>query len=147
MNHLEHIFAQTDDKVRNEARKLDNSHLVLSQRVFAVPQELLDEAIDVLHDLRRSVCPIEQIRPLSIAETAKALRCRRKEVEFLIDGGLLPFIKRHGRRYILPVDIHRRLREETEYEKSDLQYRKRHSTKPSRPEMQDIDPSLQEFFD
>ena len=117
------------------------------QKVFAVPQDFLQEAIDVLHDLRRSVCPIEQIRPLSIAEAARALRCRRKEVEHLIEGGILPFIKRHGRRYILPVDIHRRLKEEAEFEESEAKHRKKYTSKKIRPEIQNIDPSLREFFD
>ena len=133
--------------MKNEVRKPDDRPTARSQRIFAVPQELLDEAIDVLQDLRRYVCPIEQIRPLSIAEAAKALRCRRKEVEHLIDRGILPFIKRHERRYILPADIHRRLREETELERADLNHRKEHTSKQLRPQTQDIDPSLREFFD
>jgi len=133
--------------VKNEAKKYNNESITCFQKVFAIPQELLDEAMDVLQDLRRSVCPIEQIRPLSIAEAAKALRCRRKEVEHLIDDGILPFIKRHGRRYILPVDIHRRLKEEAEFENPDHKRRKNHISKRIRPEIQDIDPSLREFFD
>ena len=133
--------------MKNEVRKLDSSPIVCSQKVFAIPQELLDEAMDVLHDLRRSVCQIEQVRPLSIAEAAKALRCRRKEVEHLINDGILPFIKRHGRRYILPSDIHRRLKEEAEFENSDHKHRKNHISKQIHPEIQDIDPSLREFFD
>ena len=98
--------------VKNEARKYNSESNTCFRKVFAIPQELLDEAMDVLQDLRRSICPIEQIRPLSIAEAAKALRCRRKEVEYLIDDGILLFIKQHGCRYILPVDIHRRLKQE-----------------------------------
>ena len=143
---MKYVFSKTDD-VKNEVRKLDSNPIACSQRVFAIPQELLDEAIDVIHDLRRSVCPIEQIRPLSIADAARALRCRRKEVEHLIEGGILPFIKRHGRRYILPVDIHRRLKEEAEFEESEAKHRKKYTSKKIRPEIQNIDPSLREFFD
>ena len=133
--------------MKNELRELDDSSNTCSQKIFTIPQELLDEAMNVLQDLRRSVCPIEQVRPLSIAEAAKALRCRRKEVERLINDGILPFIKRHGRRYILPVDIHRRLKEEAEFENPDHKRRKNHLSKRIRPEIQDIDPSLREFFD
>ena len=143
---MKYIFAETDD-VKNEVRKLDSSPIACSQTVFAIPQELLDEAIDALQDLRRSACPIEQIRPLSIAEAGKALRCRRKEVEHLINDGIIPFIKRHGRRYILPVDIHRRLKEEVEFENPDHKRRKNHISERKHPEIQDIDPSLREFFD
>ena len=133
--------------MNNQVKKPNNHAMGHFQKVFAVPQDFLQEAIDVLHDLRRSVCPIEQIRPLSIAEAARALRCRRKEVEHLIEGGILPFIKRHGRRYILPVDIHRRLKEEVEFENPDHERRKNHISERKHPEIQDIDPSLREFFD
>ena len=143
---MKYVFSKTDD-VKNEVRKLDSNPIACSQRVFAIPQELLDEAMDALQDLRRSVCPTEQIRPLNIAEAAKALRCRRKEVEHLIDTGILPFIKRHGRRYILPADIHRRLREETECENLDHRHRNNHTRRRLHSETQDIDPSLREFFD
>ena len=134
--------------MKNEVRKLDNSPIAYPQKIFTIPQELLDEAMDVLQDLRRSICPIEQIRPLSIAEAAKALRCRRKEVEQLINDGILPFIKRHGRRYILPVDIHRRLKEEAGFENSDHnKHRKNRISKRIHSKIQDIDPILREFFD
>jgi len=133
--------------MNSQVKKPNNHAMGHFQKVFAVPQEFLQEAIDVLHDLRRSVCPIEQIRPLSIAEAARALRCRRKEVEHLIDEGVLPFVKRHGRRYILPADLHRRLKEEAGFEKAEHKSRKKHISKQIRPDLQGIDPSLREFFD
>ena len=101
----------------------------------------------LLHDLRRIVCPLHQLRPLSVAEAAKALRCRRKEVEALIREGNLPFIKRRGRRYILPADIHKRLKEESQCETSSDGHVMRHASKYPQSEIGDIDPYLCEFFD
>ena len=74
--------------------------------------EVFGILIDVLRDLRNAVDPTSPIRPLSIAEAAKALRCRRSEVESLIENGVMPCINRNGRRYILPSDISARLRKE-----------------------------------
>jgi len=109
--------------------------------------KLLEEAIDVLQGLRRAMNPIHQLRPLSIAEAAKALRCRREEVDSLIQRGILPVIRRHGRRYILPADINRRLREEAEFEEK----RKKSSTRRlsifETNEGINIDPALKEFFE
>ena len=136
-----------DNDVKNKVENYSNDLVVRSQRLFTVPQELLEEAMKVLQDLRRSGCPIEQIRPLSISEAAKALRCRRKEVERLIRDGVLPYVERHSRRYVLPADIHRRLREETERQMYDHNHRNNRPSRSVRPKMEDIDPSLKEFFD
>lgn len=108
--------------------------------------KLIEEAIDILQGLRGAMNPIHQIRPLSIAEAAKALRCRRKEVDLLIQRGILPVIKRHGRRYILPADINRRLREEVEFEQSKKRPRT-HRLLISETDDKSIDPALKEFFE
>ena len=124
---------------------MDNSHKELNNRNSL--SEIFEEMIDVLHGLRRMMNPIHQIRPLNIAEAAKALRCRREEVELLIERGILPVIKRHGCRYLLPADLNRRLREEAEFEEK----RKKSSTRRlSISETNDginIDPALKEFFE
>lgn len=133
--------------MRNNTEEPSNISTKCSQQIVVVPLELLEEAVSVLHDLRRSVCPLEQIRPLSIAEAAKALRCRRQEVEYLIHKGSLPFIKRHGRRYILPDDIHRRLKDETECENPQDRQTRHHLSKNISPKINDIDPHLREFFE
>ena len=115
-----------------------------SQESHIVPQELLKDMLEVLQDLRKFVSTAGQIRPLSIAEAAKALRCRREEIENLINRGILPVIKRNGSRYVLPADILQRLRNETEIEVKRTKTQKRKHTHPPKG---DIDPCLQEFFD
>lgn len=110
------------------------------------PTALYQELLDTLVDVRRFINPVEQLRPLTVAEAAKALRCRRTEVERLIDDGKLPVIKRHGRRYLLPADVHRRLREESENDVPN-NGRKTHRRCSSRPDSDTVDPRLPEFFD
>ena len=105
--------------------------------------EVFGELIEVLRDLRNVVDPASTIRPLSIAEAAKALRCRRSEVESLIENGAMPCINRNGRRYILPSDISHWLRKES-VRKSP---KRRRTTTRSRIDTEDIDPALREFFD
>jgi hypothetical protein len=116
----------------NETR-VDNAVLA---KVFA-------ELVDVLRDLRNAVDPVGPIRPLSIAEAAKALRCRRGDVECLIENGTIPCIDRNGRRYILPSDIGALLRKES-VRKSPT--RRRRATK-NQVDTGDIYPALREFFD
>ena len=105
--------------------------------------EVFWELIEVLRDLRNVVDPTAPIRPLSIAEAAKALRCRRSEVERLIEDGAMPCIDRNGRRYILPSDICARLRKESVSKPTNG----RRTITRSRIDTEDIDPALREFFD
>jgi hypothetical protein len=108
-----------------------------------ISAKLIEELVEVLRDLRNAVDPVEPIRPLNIDEAARALRCRRSEVEGLIDSGAMPHISRSGRRYILPSDIGQWLRNESE-RKSPRRNRK---VTASRIDMEDVDPALREFFD
>ncbi len=105
--------------------------------------EVFGELIEVLRDLRSVVDPTGPIRPLSIAEAAKALRCRRSEVESLIENGAMPCINRNGRRYILPSDISARLRKESVRKPTN----RRQTITRTRIDDEDIDPALREFFD
>lgn len=125
----------------------DMSHSSKESDNRGILSELLGETIDVLDGLRRAMNPIHQIRPLSIAEAAKALRCRRQEVELLIQRGILPFIKRHGRRYILPADLNRRLREEVEFGKKEKRSKPHHLSASKTIDKEGIDPALIEFFE
>lgn len=108
---------------------------------FAVPQEVIQALVDAIQDLRRAVDPVESMRPLSISEAAKALRCRRNQVEELIYGGSLPCIERNGRRYVLPSDVRNYLRTES---RCWAPRPRRVSVK--RIKMEDVDPALREFF-
>ncbi len=105
--------------------------------------EVFAELLDVLRDLRNVVDPTGPIRPLSIAEAARAMRCRRSEVERFIENGAMPCINRNGRRYILPSDISAWLRKESVRNPSDGS---RRVTKTP-IDTEDIDPALREFFD
>ena len=102
--------------------------------------EVFAKLIEVLRDLRSVVDPTGPIRPLSIAEAAKALRCRRSEVKSLIENGAMPCINRNGHRYILPSDISAWLRKESVRKSSN---RRRRATK-NQIDTEDIDPSLEE---
>ena len=108
---------------------------------------LSKELIEILLLLRQAVGPIGHLRPLSLDEAAKALRCRRSDVEALIYNGVLPVIKRNGRRYLLPGDIQKRLREEIEYERANRDKKHGHKPKHSLVNPKDIDPALKEFFE
>ena len=105
--------------------------------------EVVAELIEVLRGLRNIVDPAGPLRPLSIAEAAKALRCRRSEVESLIENGTMPCINRNGRRYILPSDISARLRKESVRKPTN----RRRTIMRSLIDTEDIDPALREFFD
>ena len=108
-----------------------------------VPSEVVEQLVEVLRDLRTAVDPAGPMRPLSIAEAAKTMRCRRSEVESLIEKGAMPFINRNGRRYILPSDVSHWLRKESVRESP-----KRRRTVTRAPiDAEDIDPALREFFD
>lgn len=113
------------------------------ETISAVPKKLVDELIAMLQHFRGAVYPIEHMRPLSIAEAAKTLRCRRNEVEALIKTGTLSCIKRNGRRYILPSDLAQWL--ESESRRQCTQNRRRRPRRLLKPE--EIDPALREFFD
>lgn len=104
---------------------------------------VFEELVDALRELRHAVDPSGPMRPLSIAEAAKAMRCRRSEVENLLETGALPFIDRKGRRYLLPSDISQWLRRETVRNLP----KTRRNTKGFQTEDEDIDPALREFFD
>ena len=108
-----------------------------------VPSEVVEQLVEVLRDLRHAVDPAGPMRPLSIAEAAKAMRCRRSEVESLLENGAMPFINRNGRRYILPSDISHWLRKESVRESP----KRRRTIARSRIDTEDIDPALREFFD
>lgn len=113
------------------------------ETVSVVPTKVLEDLIEAIRDLRSTVDPVEPMRPLSIAEAAKTLRCRRSEVEKLIANGAMPYIKRNGRRYILPSDIAQWLRNESERQLPPKGRRRpRHRLKP-----EDVDPALREFFE
>ena len=105
--------------------------------------EVVEQLVEVLRDLRNAVDPAGPMRPLSIAEAAKAMRCRRSEVESLLENGAMPFINRNGRRYILPSDISQWLRKESVRESP----KRRRTITRSRIDTEDIDPALREFFD
>lgn len=106
-----------------------------------VPQEVIEDLVEAIRDLRRAVDPVESMRPLSISETAKALRCRRDQVEKLILGGSLPCIERNGRRYALPSDVHDYLRNESRYRAP-----RTRRAPVKRLKKEDVDPALREFF-
>ncbi len=107
----------------------------------AVPQEVIQVLVEAIQDLRHAVDPVVSIRPLSISETAKALRCRRDQVEKLIYGGSLPCIERNGRRYVLPSDVRDYLRNESRC------WAPRTRRAPvKRVKLEDVDPALREFF-
>lgn len=110
--------------------------------ITAVPTKLIEELVEAIRDLRGAIDPIEPMRPLSIDEAARVLRCRRAEVEKLIADGSMPHIKRNGRRYILPSDISQRLRNESTRQAP----RKPRRTARVRLDLEDIDPALREFF-
>jgi excisionase family DNA binding protein len=111
--------------------------------VSVVPTKLIEELIEAIQDLRSVRNPAEAMRPLSIAEAAKTLRCRRSEVEKLIANGAMPYIKRNSRRYILPSEIAQWLRNESERQLLPKGRRRpRHRLKP-----EDVDPALREFFE
>lgn len=105
--------------------------------------EVVEQLVEVLRDLRNAVGPVGPMRPLSIAEPAKAMRCRRSEVESLIANGAMPFISRNGRRYILPSDISHWLRKESARKSP----KRKRTTTRSQIDSEDIDPALREFFD
>ena len=71
------------------------------------------------------------------------MRCRRSEVESLLEKGAMPFINRNGRRYILPSDISHWLRKESVRESP----KRRRTVTRARIDTEDIDPALREFFD
>jgi len=108
-----------------------------------VLSEVVEQLVEVLRDLRTAVDPVGPMRPLSIAEAAKVMRCRRSEVESLLENGAMPFIKRNGRRYILPSDISNWLRKESVRESP----KRRRTVTRLRVDTEDIDPVLREFFD
>lgn len=110
-------------------------------RHVAVPRNIIEDLIDAIQELRHAVDPVESMRPLSISEAAKALRCRRDQVDTLIHGGSLPCIKRNGRRYVLQSDIRDYLRNESRC----LAPRPRRAS-VKRLKMEDVDPALREFF-
>lgn len=107
----------------------------------AVPQEVLQALVEAIQDLRDAIDPVEAIRPLSISETAKVLRCRRDQVDTLIHGGSLPCIERNGRRYVLPSDVRDYLRNE-----SRCRAPRTRRAPVKRLRMEDVDPALREFF-
>ncbi len=110
---------------------------------YVLPTKLIEELIEAIQDLRSARNPAEAMRPLSIDEAAKTLRCRRSEVEKLIANGAMPYIKRNGRRYILPSDIAQWLKNESERQLPPKGRRRpRHRLKP-----EDVDPALREFFE
>lgn len=108
-----------------------------------VPTKVVEELVEALRDLRNAVDPIEPMRPLSIAEAAKVLRCRRSEVEKLIEDGAMPYIRRNDRRYVLPSVVGQWLRNESARKPSK---RRINSTK-LHIDVEDIDPALRKFFD
>lgn len=105
--------------------------------------DIFAELVEVLRDLRSVVDPAGPIRPFTIAEAAKAMRCRRSEVESLIENGGMPCINRNGRRYILPSDISQWLRRESVRKCS----KRTRTARMSQIDNEDIDPGLREFFD
>ena len=109
--------------------------------------DVFEALVEVLRDLRHAVDPVESIRPLSIAEAARALRCRRSEVEKLIENGAMPYIKRNGRRYVLPGDVSRWLRNESEREATVRSKKDRRKARKAYINIEDIDPALREFFE
>lgn len=108
-----------------------------------IPSEVVEQLVEVLRDLRTAVDPVGPMRPLSIAEAAKAMRCRRSEVEGLLENGAMSYIKRNGRRYILPSDISNWLRKESVRESP----KRGRMVARTRRDAEDIDPALREFFD
>jgi excisionase family DNA binding protein len=118
-----------------------------NQNAQASSSLLSEELFEVLYSLRQSVGPVGHIRPLSIDEAAKALRCRRSEIETLISKGILPVIKRNGRRYLLPGDLQKRLREELEFENTIIGQNQMRKQKRPFAKPKDIDPALKKFFD
>ena len=74
--------------------------------------EVVADLVEILRDLRSVIDPAGAVRPLNIAEAARAMRCRRSDVQRLIDRGAIPCIRRNGRRYVLPSDVGQWLRNE-----------------------------------
>ncbi len=112
-----------------------------SNNVFS--GNLLDELVEVLHGLRATLDPVEQLRPLSLDEAAKSMRCRRNHVERLIAKGELPCIRRDGRRYVLPSDVQQVLRAEAKRRPQP----KRPGIKRPPANLEDVDPAMREFFE
>ena len=108
-----------------------------------VPKNVIEDLVEAIRDLRNAVDPIELMRPLSISEAAKALRCRRDQVTKLMDSGSMPCIERTGRRYVLPSDVGKWLRHESEC----LAPRPHRRVSAARMKMEDVDPALREFFE
>ncbi len=73
--------------------------------------EAIGELARQIEALKKGSDPIEQTRPWSIDETARAMRCRRSDVERYLDTGQLEFIRQHGARYVLQEDVRRLQRE------------------------------------
>jgi len=129
--------------VRGRIQNCDFGLMSEHETVSVVPTKVLEDLIEAIRDLRSAVDPVEPMRPLSIAEAAKTLRCRRSEVESLLQKGAMPYIKRNGRRYILPSDIAQWLRNESERQLPPKGRRRpRH-----RLRAEDVDPALREFFE
>ena len=105
--------------------------------------EVVADLVEILRDLRSVIDPAGAVRPLNIAEAARAMRCRRSEVQSLIDRGAIPCIRRNGRRYVLPSDVGQWLRNEAETAVPKIKRR----TANSREIDDEIDPALREFFD
>lgn len=107
-----------------------------------VPQNVIEDLLEAIRDLRNAVDPIVSMRPLSIDEAAKTLRCRRACVEELINTGSIPYIKRNGRRYVLPSDLRKWLRKES----MRAAPHPRRASSRRRVKLEDVDPALREFF-
>ncbi len=105
--------------------------------------EVVADLVEILRDLRSVIDPAGAVRPLNIAEAARAMRCRRSDVQSLIDRGAIPCIRRNGRRYILPSDISQWLRKESVRKSS----KRTRTARMSQIDNEDIDPGLREFFD
>lgn len=107
-----------------------------------VPQNVIEDLLEAIRDLRNAVDPIALMRPLSISEAAKTLRCRWAQVEQLMNTGSIPYIKRNGRRYVLPSDVRDWLRKESRC----VAPRPRRASSARRVKLEDVDPALREFF-
>ena len=104
-------------------------------------RKAIGELARQIQALKKRSDPIEQARPWSIEETARAMRCRRSDVERYLDTGELEFILQNGARYILQEDVRRLQRKRAKRK----QPRRNGTPASARPD--EIDPRLAKYFD